>query len=290
MIVKKRLISIYLHIKATFEARLAFLDQERPPVLVYQMGKVGSSTVYNSLLDMGLKNSIHHVHFLSVDLPEYRRRHELAGIFPAPYHIFLGEALSKVIAKRRGFPIKIISLVRDPVALVVSALFENTYFNKELLENDSDVIDPQKAIDQLELYFQVPDNCRYIYDWFDREFKHVFGIDVFATPFPVEKGYEVYSYNNVEALVIRLEDLAEKGPKSIAAFLGLDAPLSLQLKNIRTEIKLSDSYQKVLNGICLDKDLCGEIYSSRFVKHFYTDEMIEKFITKWSRSDSTGDA
>lgn len=289
MIVKKRLISIYLHIKAAFEARRAFFHSERPLILVYQMGKVGSSTVYNSLRDMGLPNSIHHVHFLSVDLLKYRKAHERAGIFPAPYHMFMGEALRKNIGKRRGFPVKIISMVRDPIALVVSALFENTHLYKELSVPDDREIDPHIAINLLENFFNDPDNFSYVYEWFDKELKEVFDIDVFATPFPIDTGYAYYTKNNVSALVIRTENLSINGAVAIANFLNLKKPLDLQPRNVRSAGGgKAEAYQKVLSKLCINQELCRKIYASRFVRHFYTDEMIDEFIVKWTKADSFG--
>lgn len=284
--VKNNLISIYLQAKARHEAWRALATPDVPPILVYQMGKVGSSTVYDSLVNRSLPNSILHIHFLSDSLPEYKSAHEQAGVFPAPYHLLLGEALRKMLGKKRDAPVKIISLVRDPVAVVISSLFENTYFNKTLCQADSADIDPQKAIDHLHIYFQAPDCFRYIDEWFDRELKSVFDIDVFTVPFPVEKGYATYRNKGVEALVIRLEDLTEKGPEAIAGFLGLDDPLDMQQKNVRAEVRQSDSYKSVLKSICLGQDLCREIYSSRFVKHFYSDEMIAGFISRWCKSEA----
>lgn len=283
--VKNNLISIYLQAKARHEAWRAFAHQNVPPILVYQMGKVGSSTVYNSLVNRSLPNSVLHIHFLSDSLPEYKNAHERAGVFPAPYHLFLGDALRKMLKIKQDVPVKIISLVRDPVAVVISSLFENTYFNKALCHADSDDIDPKKAIDHLNIYFQDPDCFRYIDEWFDRELKSVFDIDVFTVPFPVEKGYATYCNKSVQALVIRLEDLTEKGPEAIADFLGLDALVDMQLKNVRSEVRQSDSYKSVLKSICLDKDLCREIYSSRFVKHFYSAEMIAGFMSRWCGSE-----
>ncbi len=36
-----------------------------PPILIYQMGKVGSNTVHKTLLASGIQNPVFHVHFLT---------------------------------------------------------------------------------------------------------------------------------------------------------------------------------------------------------------------------------
>lgn len=281
--VKNNLIATYLQTKASYEAWRAFSNKEIPPILIYQMGKVGSSTVYNSLVNRSLPNSILHIHFLSDALPEYKIAHERAGVFPAPYHMFLGDAMRKVLKKKQDFPVKIISLVRDPVAIVVSALFENTHFHKELLTAGKDNVDLKKTIDYFNRYLGDTNYFAYVYEWFDKELKDVFGIDVFATPFPKERGYARYDNKNISALVIRLEDLSNKGAKAISDFLCLDGPLELQETNVRATTKHANEYREVLQGICISPEVCKEIYSSRFAKHFYSDCMIVKFMEQWSK-------
>ena len=48
----------WMRSKADQEATNAFRDTSTPPILVYQMGKVGSSTVFASLKEAGVRNSI----------------------------------------------------------------------------------------------------------------------------------------------------------------------------------------------------------------------------------------
>jgi hypothetical protein len=266
------------------QAELAFSDPATPPILIYQMGKVASSTVYKSLAEASLTNSILQIHFLSNDLPEHRETIKEAGIDPPPFHIFLGEALSEAISKHPASPINIISLVRDPVAFVVSDIFQNPYFASESIKTDEGKIDPVKALDYIERELRKPETFSYVYEWFDRELKTVFGIDVFARPFPTEDGYGVYSNGKVRALVIRLEDLSERGPKAMQEFLSLKEPLVLKQSNVRAETEEADTYREVMGKLSLSPSLCREIYSSSFVKHFYNEELISKFISKWTKS------
>jgi len=38
-----------------------------PPILIYQMGKVGSTTILKSLKNAQIQNPVYHIHFLSSD-------------------------------------------------------------------------------------------------------------------------------------------------------------------------------------------------------------------------------
>ena len=280
----KPLQALQMKIKAELEVTRAFSRLDTPPILVYQMGKVGSSTVHKSLMCSALPNPLLHLHFLSKDLSKHRETHKKAGIYPPPYHIYLGESVRKALDRSPNWPCKIISLLRDPIAFVVSDLFENPHFARESLKADENAIDPEKALKYLDWELCKPNTFNYVNEWFDRELKQVFDIDVFAEPFPVDVGYAVYCKARVEALVIRLEDLSQKGPKAISEFLRLDEPLILEQSNVRNDSKGAKAYQHVLNKICLSPSLCGKIYSSRFVKHFYDETMVKQFISKWTQN------
>ena len=269
--------------KASIKARSAFSNSNIPPILVYQMGKVGSSTVCRSLETTSLlPNSVLHLHFLSKDLAEHRKVHERAGIFPPPYHIYLGEAVQKTLANRKNFPIKVISLVREPIAFVVSDIFQNPHFASESLQASTGLIDPQRVSAYVEKELRNVNSFAYLYEWFDRELKTVFDIDVFKTSFPVDVGYKSYSEGSVEALIIRLEDLSEKGPKVISEFLDLDDRLVLKRSNIRSESDTRGAYQEVLKRISVDLLLREEIYEHNFVRHFYSETQCVSWLSTLS--------
>lgn len=282
----KLISELEIKIRSEREAKHAFSSTTIPPILVYQMGKVGSSTVYKSLINAGIPNPVLHLHFISEDIQKYRETFKNAGLFPSR-HLLLGEAVRRVFLKNPYFPCKIISLIRDPIAFVVSDLFQNPYFAKDDVKSDKDAIDPEKAYIYLERELKNPETFSYVNEWFDRELKRVFDIDVFAEPFPVDVGYSVFKKSNIEALVIRLEDLSTKGPNAISELLGLEKPLILEQSNVRKESSEAILYQRVLKKIRLDPSLCQEIYSTRFVKQFYSKVMIEHLISKWTGQKST---
>ncbi len=279
----KPLHAMWMRIRAEREARSAFSRPAAPPILIYQMGKVGSTTVYKSLSGAALPNSILHLHFLSEDLAKYRKKLKQEGAGPPPYHVFLAEAVRKALAGNSLSPIKIISLIRDPIACVVSNLFQNLYSARDAVMT-GDVIGPEKARRYLYRELADPNTFRYTNEWFDRELKRVFDIDVFAQPFPVDVGHTVYRKAHAEALIIRLEDLSRRGATAIAQFLSLRKPLILRPGNVREKTKEAEIYRRVLEEILLDPALCREIYSSRLVKHFYSEPLVEQFISRWARS------
>lgn len=272
-------------LNAEREAHLAFKAPSHPPILVYQMGKVGSSTVYKSLQEANLPNRVLFIHFLSDHLREYRKMHIDAGIFPVPYHLDLGLAVRKRIDTLSQIRCKIISLFRDPIAFEISNLFQNPDLLKADLKTESKVIDPFKAISFLEKGFHRPNVFRYVYNWFDNELKAIFDIDVFEHPFPTDTGWKVYRGTKAEALVLRMEDLSRIGSIVISEFLGLTESIPLVHANVRSAKNEGKAYQLVKTKFKLSRAFCEEVYSSRFVRHFYSKAMVDEFIRKWSRPE-----
>lgn len=281
-VVLEKMSTLAMRTHARLFTEYAFSKSQYPPIFVYQMGKVASTTVCTSLNQARVKNSVFHLHFLSDDLPRHIATHKNAGFRVVPYHLILGTAVRKALLKHRDTTCKIISLTRDPIAFVISNIFQNPKLVKADIENDFGEVSAEKVGDYLNRRLSVPDEFSYQDNWFDREIKKVFGIDVFEQPFASDVGYQTYVGDSAELLLIRLEDLSSKGGRAIAEFLGLSQPLELMQRNVRSSAKGSSEYEALLKNFHLDRRLCREIYSRKLVRHFYNDEMIEGFISKWT--------
>ncbi len=268
------------------EARSAFSDPRRPPVLIYRMGKVGSRTVYASLKAAAVAQPVLAVHFISDDVHALRHRRGTEHPGDAiPYHYLLGAAIGDELRRRRGAPCKVISLVREPIAFAVSNFFQKPQLAREDVWTDGGQIDADKALSYLKNKFRRGGGTNYIDNWFDRELKGVFGIDVYAAPFPVDRGFAVYTRGSVEALVLRLEDLSEKGPRVLADFLGLDGVVQLIRSNDRLHSRDAEAYRRVIDRLRVDPHSCEKMYACRIARHFYGDDMIARFISHWSRKE-----
>jgi hypothetical protein len=119
--------------------------------------------------------------------------------------------------------------------------------------------------------------------WFDKELKHNFGVDVYSHDFPKEKGYSIYRNEHVEALVLKLEKLNDVASLAFKEFLDIDS-FELVAANIGNEKNTSDLYRQFLNSIHLPFEYIENKYNSRFAKHFYSTEELDKFRARWVRS------
>jgi len=101
-----------------------YLDnlREGTPIIVYQMGKVGSNSIKNSLISCDVK-PVFHVHAVNPSHIKMITEEELAN-GRTPPDFWLGERLY-VDVIRKGKIAKFITLVREPVSRNISAFFQS---------------------------------------------------------------------------------------------------------------------------------------------------------------------
>lgn len=261
--------------------------QKYPPVLIYQFGKVGSSTVRKSLRQSALPNPIYQVHSLSdAGIQRYEAKRQQ---FPHSRYIAECLAISKSLRRKinnlgtDSVPLRIITLTREPIALLISSFFEaqSDRLSKSLDDDNHLVLEEimKKIRRQLKRF---DESSNRVCTWFDRELNATFGIDIFAHPFSPEMGYQIIRQGNIELLLLRLEDLNQCGSQVLAEFLQLDQPLSLISVNQRDKKEFADLYQTLKETIQIPKRICRPIYASQYATHFYSDAERDAFIHRWS--------
>ena len=275
----------YAYVNTIERIYIHLLDfKKTPPVFIYQMGKVGSSTVYRSLKKSKLSNPVFHTHFLTSSGIEMAEQfHKSAKRKPIPGHIQLSKMLRSKLNRSGNPKIKIITLVREPIAFEISNFFENVKLLNATLIDDNGQIDNVKALSFLENKIKTYNTkTAYVDTWFDNEIKVVCNIDVFDYPFDFNQGFCVIKQNNVDLLILKLEDLNRNFNRAVTDFLLPKQPLEMIKTNIGKKKIYSADYQYVKDNIKISEAVCRRIYSSRFCMHFYNAKMRESFVKKWT--------
>lgn len=246
------------------------------PILVWHMGKVGSSTILNSLHQAHLGSAVFHVHLLNDALlrkGELFRKSLRRGSKGYLYNSALREHL---LNGRHHW--KIISLVRDPVGRNISSFFQNLdLYAPDIAPNDASRVDLLRQI-----FFDEFDHERPLY-WFEHEIKELLGIDVFSRPFPTDKGYVEYSTDRFDLLVLRMEDLNTTGVQALRHFLS--APkIELTKANVGADKAYATLYTQLRRQIGLPADYLERMYGSKYSRHFYTPEEIKSFRMHWEEA------
>lgn len=268
----------------------------KPLLLVHTMGKVGSTSVAASLKSRGIKRTMtmYQPHFLSEKGIEFAENlaisragswDNLARKGRAGY--LRNRLLNKELRRLResGGRVKVITMVRDPVATNLSGLFHNYRWWPAGLKSQCD---PPSAecLAHVERYFldqythDVPDT------WFDMEVKSLYGVDVFAEPFDAGRGYAIYRNEFADVLLIKLEMLNDCAADAIHEFLGIEE-FSLKETNVAEDKEYAAIYQAFRKQVALPDSYLDRMYSSRIARQFYSADEIASFRRKWSAPRAT---
>lgn len=282
-----------------------FIEKENPPILVYQMGKVGSTSVVASLKEAGISNPVYHVHQLRYyklksrikknikRLNENRKRRDLDGHFRMYRHLYLNYLIrqleSHILLRKKldenfnEISWKVITLVRDPIMRQISGFFFNFHNRPELLDEKGQFL-KEKSMKALkhQVIKRLIRPWNWSLRWFDREFKEVLKVDPYKFPFNHDKGYSFIYTKNLSILIIKLEKLNQCFPEAIYKFINKN-DLQLIKRNIAEKKFYYNAYKYVVNNIAFGYKFCKRVYSSKFIKHFYSKDEIENFIMKWTR-------
>ncbi|MDY6876451.1 MAG: putative capsular polysaccharide synthesis family protein [Chloroflexota bacterium] len=239
---------------------------------------------------------VFHVHFLTPDRVERTEKErqkylgtEKMGLLR---HVWQYQYLRKRMES--GFDgekkWKIITLTREPVGRNIATFFENLRVelsgDRYIIQSDYYGFEGIFTIGDMDklvqLFFERLYHDRPLV-YFDEELKTVFGIDVFASEFPVTKGYKIYQGEQADALLIRLESLNDCARDAFEEFLHIK-DFTLINENIGSEKVYAPLYKEMKDAIILPEAYLDRMYTSKYARHFYSEEEIARFRAKWHTS------
>lgn len=264
----------------------------RPPVLVFQMGKVGSTSIYHTLDGMNLGRPVYHAHYLSSQGVKKARKWHRLHQGKVPYGVEYYQLLGRKIRRNLGEAhYTVIAGVRDPIAKEISNYFELADEVDHGLRDEDGSFDTSQIISYLLdrfRRFDVEEDSFFTTAWFDQELKGTLGIDIYEYPFDHSQGYSIFRCADLDLLVYQYERLGEIFRYALSELLGLsvsDIP-ELRRDNVGTSKWYADLYTEAKDAIVIPAEVCKKVYGTEFVRHFYSDETIDEWIEHWSgRSD-----
>jgi hypothetical protein len=231
------------------------------PIVVYQMAKVGSSSVVAALQDARLP--VFHVHRMDTghlrNLREERRR--LGWLIPpVSAHDRLGIRLRRRVIDR-GRRVTIVTLVRDPIARNISSYFEHLDAIWQR-PNAHEHVPLPSLMEGFRTRFPHTEPLT----WFDNEMRPVTGIDVYAHPFDASL---VVQQDNMEVLILKSELPDASKARILSDFLRVP-PLSLAPVNRTSHKAKGPAHQAFVSTLRLEPAYVEQMLGSRYMRHFYT--------------------
>ncbi|MBA2409663.1 MAG: hypothetical protein H0V62_07800 [Gammaproteobacteria bacterium] len=262
--------------------------RRQQPVIIYQRGKVGSSSVFKSLKRSYTAGPVYHVHFIHEIEREIEQICRQVNLTPRTYflrsgHLEISRYLQKEIRRGlKGKKWKVISLVRDPLKQRISSFFQVI----DMLVPDFQARHRYGTLSIQELTDIFLDRYQQegaLADWFHQEMKPVFGIDVFGSEFPKSKGYEIYLGERADLLLIRLEDLDRCAGDAFGEFLGLSR-FELEDDNVASTKDYASAYEEFKRAAILPESYVDVVYGSMSARHFYTEDERAVFKARCART------
>ena len=202
------------------------------------------------------------------------------------YSWALGRALGARFA-RLGDDLRVdaITLVRDPVARAVSAVFQSPELARvsgvSLAGAQPGELDVKRTVAWIAESIGQQGAADYPERWLARELLPVLGVDVFAHAFDRARGYRIIEGPRGRVLLLRTEDLDRRLGAALQDFYGLGHAPTVQRSNVRRGLRAD--YGEVLEQLRLPESLVDRIYAGRFARHFYAADEIETFRGHWCR-------
>ncbi|MBU1642566.1 putative capsular polysaccharide synthesis family protein [bacterium] len=243
-------------IARAFEFYNDFRDDKK--ILIYQMGKVGSTTIENSIPE-----SLH-LHTLYQNSPCWIHQKMRRPGFVGQFVIKVGDFIKRTAIKRRK-KVKIVTMVREPVSRNISMFFQNLPYWYVHYVNTSKFDIREGGIEFLKDVFDESYDHQYQFQWFDKEIKRLTGIDIFTKNYDPQKGYLKIVKGKYELFLFRLEDM-EKALPALTEFTGND--IALEEKNLGSQKWYACLYSDLKKIILNDENYREKMVNTEFAKFF----------------------
>jgi glycosyltransferase involved in cell wall biosynthesis len=254
------------------------------PILVFQMGNVGSNSIWRTLKQSGFINT-YQMHVFRRDPQELIN--QFGPSFEKKYirnAIMVNRMLQEYRIQHPPAPDKkwkIITIMRDPIGGMVSEFFERL---KDYFPHVDDNLEQMTAEFLVNYFKKEIDPMEIPVKWFENMFQGVLDINFFDQPFDKSKGYSIFDTPLFDVLAIKTEKFSDCNQEAMQQFLGME---NFQFKNYNVaENKYYSQYKNDFQALLkYPQPQLDEIYSHRIVTHFYTPEEIMEFKNSWRDKD-----
>ena len=252
------------------------------PYLVLTPGKVGSASVYSELKKR-LLNPVFHILKIGIQsVIDSKQEHLSSDRKSLPLHLIESELLVNKLKSYDGL-INIITIIREPIGRAISSLFQNSELYRNSIENKNFEINESQAYTKIQTILER-EGCQYLENWFEKELKSPFGIDVFAQEFNNEKQFQIIRNGQVNLLLLKMETMNEVFDIAMKEFTNTESQFNLDYSNVGSNKLYNKEYKSVKEKLKISNSAISNIVNSNYFKHFYS-EFTQEIRDNYSSND-----
>jgi hypothetical protein len=176
-----------------------------------------------------------------------------------------------------GKPMKIISMVRNPIEVNIGGFFQDIESYYPNLGREQ--IRQLRIEELIQKFLSFSPN--YPLTWFEREFNKTLQIDVYSEPFSM-LGWKTYFHQSYHILIMQAELMDHQKEEVIRGFTGM---INFQLENynISSQKWYSHLFKNFQEKLVIPQDYAEKMLNSKFTQHFYTASQIEQFYKQFKK-------
>jgi len=254
-----------------FEAPASEFDGvPRKPIVVLQMGRVGSIAVTWALQELNLPDPIVHSHGLhAVDEQIESALRYLPNPEVALPALMEQKAIRDWMNRADEETVwNVVTIVREPIARNLSCFITNVQVlipdvAERLAANDVD-------IRELQDFFLTISYSRKVSAWYQEYFEPTFPFQLASLPYQKDKGYVTAEKHPYRLIVFRTEDLKRVLAEGLSEFLGLQG---IQLHDInRTDEQPLGRLYEEFKKLPWPQEYVDDMYDDPIVHVFYSED------------------
>lgn len=245
-------------------------------LLIYSIGKVGSSTLYNSFIKAKhIFSPVFHIHSLNPKRLEEQKEYYRNSVRKSvPFHLLQSTVITEELSNYQG-RLKVFTLIREPIGRELSSVYQDSFNftkTKEISKSLIIKIVNEKFASLIEI---LPEH-----EWFERELKTVLGINIYEFDFNVEQGYLIFKNKKLDFVLVRLENLNESYSEWMNQLFIEGDKIKLITVNESKDKFYDDNYQLIKKDVVITNKDFNKIINSDFIQKFYPD-FIHEIKNKW---------
>ena len=274
----ERRFTLWRHVQRSRKQIRTTIQTGRTPLIVYSHPKTASRAIELAVSRVPLFCPFH-THVLQVNHFTWQdfRNSPLNDRGIAPDSQPEQWAIRKEIIDKK-VPLKLVSLVRDPVAVSVSWFF----FGLQRWLGYQNKLDPAKLdFEELCSFFFNIFNHDGMLHWFEDEWNKTVGLNIFDSKFDKERGFSSYKNGEISALVLSTHVDDTNKIVALSEFLEQEVP-SVSKENTSESRVSPEVYLKLKEAMIEQEELVNRLLSSDYSRFFFSNEMLNSFREQWS--------